>query len=105
MKDKLCTYCGYVGKPTTQGIGSFAVDGAIWLIFLGLSIFSSIFALMVVPLAWSIYHFIVYKTTTCPECGNITMVGLNSHKAKEYRERKPVTTVYSSEEPTTKPQQ
>lgn len=94
MKDKLCTYCGYVGKPTTQGVGSFAVDGVIWLIGLGLSVFSSIFAIMLIPVAWTVYHVVLYRTTTCPKCGNIAMVSQTSHKAQAYRDKPTITTVY-----------
>lgn len=94
MKDKLCTSCGYIGKPTTQGIGSFAVDGVIWLIGLSLSVFSSVFAIMIIPVAWTIYHLLLYRTTTCPKCGNIAMVSQGSHKAQEYLERPTISTVY-----------
>lgn len=98
MKDKLCTYCGHIGKPTSQGAGSFAVDGVIWIIGLSLSIFTGIFAFLVIPLGWSIYHIALYKTTTCPKCGNIAMVGLNSKKAEQYRkDTSQVKTVYQAE--------
>ena len=97
MKDKICTSCGYVGKPTSQGVGSFAVDGVIWIIGISLSVFSSIFAIMLIPVAWTVYHVVLYKTTTCPKCGDIAMVGLKSKKAQHFREDKSdVTTVFKA---------
>lgn len=94
MKDKLCTSCGYIGKPTTQGVGSFAVDAVIWLTALVVSFFTGIFAFMFIALAWTIYHLALYRTTTCPKCGNIAMVSQTSHKAQEYRDRPTIATVY-----------
>lgn len=97
MKKRLCTSCGHVGEPVSQGVGSFTVDAIIWLGCLGLSIFSSFFQIMLIAVAWSVYHLALYKTTTCPSCGDIAMVKLDSKKAQEYQEEAKhiVNTVYT----------
>ncbi len=83
MKDRICTSCFHVGKPTKQGPGSFFVDALIWLSFISLSVLSSIFVLMIVPIAWTAYHIAVYNKTTCPKCGRLNMVSLTSRKGRE----------------------
>ncbi len=83
MKDRICTSCFHVGKPIKQGPGSFFVDALIWLSFISLSILSSIFVLMIIPIAWTTYHIYLYDKTTCPECGRLNMVSLTSRKGRE----------------------
>lgn len=78
MKDRVCAYCGYIGKPTTQGVGSFFVDAFIWLIFGSLTAMSGLIPLMLLPMGWTVYHLVKYKTTTCPKCENIEMVSMTS---------------------------
>ncbi len=80
MKDRICTNCYHVGQPTTQGMGSFAVDILMWMIFFSLSMFSSIFPLMLIPLGWTTYHIAIYRKSTCPKCGRLNMVSLTSRK-------------------------
>jgi hypothetical protein len=82
MKDRVCTYCGYVGKPTTQGLGSFFVDAFIWLVVSSVVLMSGILPLLIIPVGWTIYHIVKYGTTTCPKCENLDMVSLNSTKGK-----------------------
>lgn len=82
MKDRICTHCYHVGQPISQGMGSFAVDALMWMIFLSLSMFSSIFPLMFIPLGWTIYHIAIYRKSTCPECGRLNMVSMTSKKGK-----------------------
>ncbi len=83
MKDRVCTHCYHVGRPTTQGMGSFAVDAMMWMIFISLSMFSSIFPLMLIPLGWTIYHIAIYRKSTCPECGRLNMVSMTSKKGRK----------------------
>ena len=83
MKEKICKNCGYVGIPTSQGLGSFFVDAMLWLIFTSFTLFSAFFPLLLLPLGWTIFHLITYKTITCPKCGNLDMVSLTSAKGKE----------------------
>ncbi|HGX93674.1 MAG TPA: hypothetical protein ENK35_10210 [Candidatus Tenderia sp.] len=83
MKDRVCTSCYHVGKPIKQGAGSFFVDAMIWMTFISLSILSAIFVLMIIPVAWTLYHLWVYDKTTCPKCERIAMVSLNSRKGRE----------------------
>ncbi|MFC1749802.1 hypothetical protein ACFL2V_13460 [Pseudomonadota bacterium] len=82
MKDRICTSCYYIGQPTTQGIGSFAVDAMMWMIFFSMSMFSSIFPLMIIPVAWTAYHIAIYRKSTCPKCSRINMVSMTSSKGR-----------------------
>ncbi|MBI3772125.1 MAG: hypothetical protein HY272_05450 [Gammaproteobacteria bacterium] len=83
MKDRICTACYHVGKPTTQGIESFFVDALIWLSFSSFAILSAMIPLMIIPIAWTTFHIAVYNKTTCPKCGKLNMVSLNSRKGRE----------------------
>ncbi len=82
MKDRVCTSCYHVGQPITQGIGSFTVDALIWMTFISMSIFSSIFPLMIIPILWTTYHIAIYRKSTCPKCGRINMVSKTSAKGR-----------------------
>lgn len=86
MKDRVCGYCGYIGTPITQGISSFFVDAFIWLIFGSLTAMSGLIPVMLLPLGWTIYHLVKYKTTTCPKCENIEMVSMTSKTGKQILE-------------------
>ncbi|ALP51844.1 hypothetical protein Tel_01085 [Candidatus Tenderia electrophaga] len=103
MKDRICTHCYYVGQPTTQGMGSFAVDALMWLIFFSLSMFSSIFPLMLIPLAWTSYHILIYNKSTCPKCGRLNMVRLESRKGKRALQGPSVKVSYSAAEDPERP--
>lgn len=96
MKDRICTHCYHVGQPVPQGPGSFFVDTLMWLMFFSLSMFSSIFLLMLIPLGWTIYHIMVYNKTTCPECGRLNMVSLTSSKGIKALQGPTVNISYSA---------
>lgn len=80
MKTKICSNCGYVGKPVPQAKDSFLVDIFVWGIFLNLSGMSQQWYLMLVPLAWTIYHLAKFNSVECPECKNLDMVRVSSRK-------------------------
>ena len=88
MKDKVCKSCGYIGKPTSQGLGSFFVDGMLWLVFSSFTLFSAFFPLMLIPLGWTIFHIITYKTITCPKCEDLDMISMNSTRGKKILDNK-----------------
>ncbi len=79
-KDRICTHCYHIGQPVSQGMGSFFVDGLMWLVFSSLAVLSAFFPLILIPLGWTIYHIAVYRKTTCPECGRLNMVSKTSSK-------------------------
>lgn len=83
MKNKICNHCGYIGEPTTQGAGSFFVDAMLWLVFASFTLFSAFLPFMLIPLGWTIFHIITYKSITCPKCENFEMVSLDSKKGKQ----------------------
>ena len=100
MKDRICTHCYYVGQPTTQGLGSFAVDALMWMMFFSLSMFSSIFLLMLIPLGWTVYHVAIYRKSTCPKCSRINMVSTTSAKGRKALQGPSVVISYrASEDP------
>jgi hypothetical protein len=82
MTTKICQHCGHIGEPTTQGAGSFFVDVMIWMVFISFTLFSAFLPFLLIPLAWTIYHIITYKSITCPKCEDFEMVRLNSRKGK-----------------------
>ena len=83
MKNKICMDCGHIGQPTTQGVGSFFVDLMIWMVISSFTLFTAFLPLMLIPIGWTIYHFITYKTITCPNCENLEMVSLTSRRGKQ----------------------
>ena len=83
MKNKICKNSGHVGQPISQGIGSFFVDAMLWMVFASFTLFSAFLPFMLIPLGWTIFHLIVYKSITCPKCENFDMVSLDSKKGKE----------------------
>ena len=83
MKERVCGYCGYIGKPTTQGMSSFLVDLLIWMIFGSMTALLGLLPLLLFPLSWTIYHIAKYKTTTCPKCENLEMVSMDSKRGQE----------------------
>lgn len=87
MTTKICKNCGHIGEPTVQGAGSFFVDALLWLVFASFTLFSAFLPFMLIPLGWTIFHLITYKSITCPKCENFDMVSLNSKKGKQAKAR------------------
>lgn len=82
MKDRVCTSCGYVGKPTKQCLESFLVDAFIWGIVGSFALSTGIMPVLVIPAAWTLYHIVKFGTTKCPECGSLDMVSQQSRKGR-----------------------
>lgn len=82
IKDHVCAYCGYVGKPTTQGLSSFLVDVLMWMVVGSVTAVTAFFPLLLLPLSWTVYHIAKYYTTTCPKCENLEMVSMTSKKGQ-----------------------
>jgi hypothetical protein len=78
VKDKMCKSCGFVGQPTSQGMDSFLVDILLWLAFTSVAMMFALFPLLLIPLAWTIYHIATYWTITCPKCENLDMVRVDA---------------------------
>ena len=81
MKQKVCTSCGHVGEAINQCFASFMLDAFLWLATIGVIFVTALIPLIVIPLAWTIYHIINFKSK-CPECGDLDMVSMNSNKGK-----------------------
>ena len=98
MKTKICAYCGHVGKPIPQAKSSFVVDAFIWMITLSLTAFSGLVPLLLIPLAWTLYHIAKFNSVKCPKCECLEMVPLNSRKGKAIRSGKTSLQAWSDEE-------
>lgn len=83
MKERVCTSCGHVGKPTKQCIESFFVDAFIWGTVGSFALMTGLMPALLIPTAWTIYHLAKFNTTKCPECGELEMVSMNSRKGRE----------------------
>lgn len=82
MKDRVCTSCGYIGKPINQCLGSFIVDAFIWLSVSSIAFTTGLIPLLIIPLAWTIYHLAKFRTTKCPKCECLDMVSIDSTNGK-----------------------
>ncbi len=82
MKEKVCSSCGYVGKPVPQSASSFLVDGLVWMVVGSLTIMSGLLPLLLVPLAWTLFHIMKFNSVTCPKCENLDMVSKRSRKGR-----------------------
>jgi hypothetical protein len=82
MTDKVCTSCGFVGKPIRQCFESFLVDAMAWLVFSSVALISGVMYFLLVPAAWTVYHIARFGSTKCPKCESLDMVSMNSSKGK-----------------------
>lgn len=82
MKTKVCSTCGHVGKPVRQCFESFLVDALAWLIGFNIALVTGVLPLLVLPLAWTLYHIARFRDTKCPQCGDLSMVEMHSTTGK-----------------------
>jgi predicted RNA-binding Zn-ribbon protein involved in translation (DUF1610 family) len=82
MKDRVCTSCGFEGKPVKQCYESFLVDAFIWGIVGSGVLVTGLWPALAIPVAWTIYHLAKFKTTKCPKCGDLEMVSKESSKGR-----------------------
>lgn len=82
MKDRVCTSCGFVGKPIKQCIESFLVDAFVWGIVGSFALMTGLMFSLAIPVAWTLYHLAKFKTTKCPHCGELEMVSKTSRKGR-----------------------
>ena len=95
MKYKICTECGFIGKPIPQAKSSFAVDAVIWLYFGFLAGMSQLLPLLLIPVAWTLYHLIRFNSVKCPDCESLEMVSMHSHNGRQALQNPhPVEVVY-----------
>jgi len=100
---KLCTNCGFEGKPIRQKSGAFAILFFTLAITTTWSLASQLFW---IALPFSLISTILFVywffTTKCPECRNVAMVSKLSPAAKKYQENPHTPTsnvVYSKRDP------
>ncbi|MDX1811013.1 MAG: hypothetical protein R3240_03640 [Gammaproteobacteria bacterium] len=100
---KLCTNCGYEGKPIRQRTGAFGILLFTLAIIFTWSMASQLFWVSF-PVAFISTALFVYWffNTKCPKCNNVSMVGMHSLAAKKYHKH-PHTpesnVVYSKRDP------
>lgn len=82
MKDRVCTSCGFEGKPVKQCIESFLVDAFIWGIVGSFALMTGLMPALAIPAAWTLYHLVKFNTTKCPNCGDLEMVSKQSRKGR-----------------------
>jgi hypothetical protein len=83
MKNRVCTSCGTVGEPVKQCLESFFVDAFIWATVGSIALMAGLIPVLLVPVAWTLYHLAKFGTTKCPECGDLERVSLSSQKGTE----------------------
>lgn len=81
MTQKVCTSCGYEGEAINQCKESFMLDALVWLVTVSLIFMTALVPLIVVPIAWTVYHIINFKSK-CPKCESLDMVPMDSARAK-----------------------
>lgn len=82
MKDRVCTSCGFEGKPIKQCIESFLVDAFVWGIVGSFALMTGLMPALIIPAAWTLYHLVKFNSTKCPTCGDLEMVSKNSRKGR-----------------------
>jgi len=83
MKDRVCTSCGFVGKPKKQCFESFLVDAFIWATVGSFALMTGLVVALVLPAAWTVFHLLKFKTTKCPSCESLDMVSMTSRRGRE----------------------
>ena len=100
---KICTNCGYEGKPIRQKSGALAVLFFTLAITTTWSLASQLFWIALPFSALSTALFVYwFFTTKCPECRNVSMVRRGSYTAKKYQDNPHTPTsnvVYSKRDP------
>ena len=83
---KICTNCGYEGKPVKQEVGAFGILFFTLAITTSWAFASQLFWLTLpISLVSTVLFVYWYFTTTCPKCKNVSMVNNFSPAAKRYR--------------------
>jgi len=100
---KVCTNCGYEGKPIRQNSGALAVLMFTLLCTTAWSFASQLFWITLPFAAISTILFMYwFFTTKCPECKNVAMVGKHSISGRKYAKNPRTATsnvVYSTRSP------
>ena len=82
MRQKVCTSCGYIGKPIRQCYESFVVDIFVWLIVASVVFMTGLLPFLLIAVSWTTIHLLKFRSTKCPSCENLDMVSMKSAKGK-----------------------
>lgn len=77
MKNRVCTHCGFVGKPGSEDGMSYFVDFFVWLMVFSIAMITGIFPLVVLAPVFSLFHFFRFHRARCPKCENLNMVSVS----------------------------
>ncbi len=83
MKTKICTSCGYVGKPVHDDWSSFVLDLFAWVLWFAIAGITGVFPLVILGPVFTLYHLAMFRSKKCPKCGNLDMVRLSSQDGKQ----------------------
>lgn len=73
MTNKICTSCGYIGKPVHDEYSSLLLDVFAWGGSFVLAAITGIIFLAAIGPAFSIWHIVTFRSHRCPKCGNWEM--------------------------------
>ena len=82
---KICTNCGFEGKPVRQKSGAFAILFFTLACTTAWSFASQLFWITLpISLVSTVLFVYWFFTTKCPQCKNVAMVSKHSHAGKAY---------------------
>jgi len=100
---KVCTNCGYEGKPIRQKSGAFGILFFVLACTTAWSLASQLFWITLpISLVSTVLFVYWFFTTKCPECRNVSMVSKTSREGKDYLKNPhtPISNVvYSTRDP------
>lgn len=78
MTDKICSDCGFIGRPVHDEYSSLILDVAIWSGSFIIAAITGIIYLIAIGPAFSIWHMFSFRSHRCPKCGNWEMHRINN---------------------------
>ena len=73
MKTKICSSCGFVGKPVHDEYSSLIIDLLAWMGAFVVAAITGIIYLAVIGPLITVWHVLTFRSHRCPKCGNWEM--------------------------------
>ncbi|MDH5259765.1 MAG: hypothetical protein OEX07_17255 [Gammaproteobacteria bacterium] len=73
MKNKICSDCGYIGKPDHDEYTSIILDVFAWSGSLIIATITGIIFFALIGPLFTIWHISTFRSHRCPHCGNWEM--------------------------------
>ena len=80
MKNKICTDCGFTGKPVHDEYSSLLLDVFAWGGSLIIATITGIIFFALIGPVFTIWHVITFRSHRCPQCGNWEMKHIRQNK-------------------------